>query len=219
MFGLAIDPNGGDSLVDQLAEGLIARIADGRLAPGERLPSSRTLADALGIHRNTVTAAFRRLGEDGWLESQVGRGTFVAESLPRVAPVPEQGTGPRFDWASYQPRRGRTPGEEMASAYDSPQHPDTISFAGGVPDPALYPADEVRKLCRELLRGDDTLLFRYGPAAGYEPLRELVRQEAARDGVASESFEVLITNGSSQGLDLFLRFACEPGATVVATSP
>ncbi len=221
MLGLTLDPRSDESIVDQLTGALRDRIRERQLVAGERLPSSRALAAALGVHRNTVTTVYRCLVDEGWLESQVGRGTFVGEDLPEGEGAVESrfASGTSFDWSPWRTGHGPTPGDEMAEAYGTPQLADTISFAGGVPDPDLYPADEVRRLGRELLRGDDTLLFRYGPAAGYEPLRELLAAEAVRDGVVSGEHEVLITNGSSQGLDLFLRFATEPGRIGVATVP
>jgi DNA-binding transcriptional regulator YhcF (GntR family) len=62
----------------QLAWALRARIADGRLAPGERLPGLRELAEALGINANTARAVYQRLEQDGLIESRQGTGTFVA---------------------------------------------------------------------------------------------------------------------------------------------
>jgi DNA-binding transcriptional regulator YhcF (GntR family) len=69
----------------QLVWKLRAMISAGRLAPGERLPSVRQLADAAGVNVNTVRAVYRRLEDQGLVSSEQGRGTFVAVE-DRLAP-------------------------------------------------------------------------------------------------------------------------------------
>ena len=66
----------------RLYHGIRAAILDGRLHPGERLPASRDLAKSLGISRNTVVTSFDLLTSEGYLETRVGAGSFVARSLP-----------------------------------------------------------------------------------------------------------------------------------------
>ncbi|RIL03435.1 MAG: hypothetical protein DCC71_15290, partial [Proteobacteria bacterium] len=80
------DPAHRHPVYRQLADHLTALIAEGRLAPGERLPPSRELAAALGLSRNTVTRAYDWLVETGHLGAHVGRGTFV-QAAPRRAPA------------------------------------------------------------------------------------------------------------------------------------
>ena len=65
-----------------LAGSVIREIERGRLKPGDRLPGTRALAGALGIHRNTVDAAYQELVLQGWLTAEASRGTFVARDLP-----------------------------------------------------------------------------------------------------------------------------------------
>ena len=65
-------------------------VQTGRLAPGTRLPSSRTLAADLGIARNTVAEAYAQLGAEGWLTARQGSGTRVA-STAVVSPGPAAG--------------------------------------------------------------------------------------------------------------------------------
>jgi DNA-binding transcriptional regulator YhcF (GntR family) len=67
----------------QLAWALRARIGDGRLAPAQRLPGLRDLAQALKINANTVRAVYQRLEHEGLIESQQGSGTFVASTAHR----------------------------------------------------------------------------------------------------------------------------------------
>ncbi len=66
----------------QIYEGLRGFILEGRLAPGAQLPSTRTLAENMGVSRATVVSAFSGLLAEGYLEGRVGSGTYVSSSLP-----------------------------------------------------------------------------------------------------------------------------------------
>ncbi|MFZ2824209.1 GntR family transcriptional regulator, partial [Hydrogenophaga sp.] len=68
----------------QLYEALRRAMLDGKLGAGERLPSSRDLAQDLNLSRNTVVAAINQLSVEGYLESRVGSGTYVNDNVPRV---------------------------------------------------------------------------------------------------------------------------------------
>src|SRR5579863_4034890 len=73
------DPEG---LTAQIAGQLRDALADGRLATGERLPSTRALAGTLGVSRTVVTAAYAQLFAEGWVEGRHGSGTYVAAGAP-----------------------------------------------------------------------------------------------------------------------------------------
>ena len=79
---LAADRDGPEPLTWQIAGQLRDAMADGRLATGERLPSTRTLAGLLGVSRTVVTAAYAQLFAEGWVDGRHGSGTFVADGAP-----------------------------------------------------------------------------------------------------------------------------------------
>src|SRR6266566_6098347 len=79
---LSLDPQSSLTLQRQLYDGLRTAILAGRLRPGRRLPSTRSLADDLAVSRNTVAAAFGQLIAEGYAEARVGAGTTVARTLP-----------------------------------------------------------------------------------------------------------------------------------------
>src|SRR5258706_7028050 len=90
----------------------------------------------------------------------------------------------------------------------------TISFARGVPAPELLPVEELADCARAAIERDGRTVLNYGPAAGYAPLREWV---AARHGV--EPQQVLLTNGSLQGLSLLAALLLERGSRVLVEGP
>ena len=84
---LVVDRDADVPIGVQLAWALRARIGDGTLAPGQRLPGLRDLAEALGVNANTVRAVYQRLEHDGIVDSQQGSGTFVTATPPASAAV------------------------------------------------------------------------------------------------------------------------------------
>ena len=75
--GILLDPKKG--LSRQLYHALRARVLDGRLSGGARLPASRDLAAALGISRNSVVRAYDQLYAEGFIEGRIGDGTYVTQ--------------------------------------------------------------------------------------------------------------------------------------------
>ncbi|RFU41709.1 GntR family transcriptional regulator, partial [Actinomadura logoneensis] len=90
---LTVDRERPEPLGVQLADQLRAALRDGRLVAGERLPSGRALAAALGVSRTVVTEAYGQLYAEGWLEGRHGSGTYVTEVVAAPRPVWE-GPGP-----------------------------------------------------------------------------------------------------------------------------
>src|SRR5437773_7698784 len=82
LITLSLDPHSLLTLQRQLYDGLRTAILAGRLGPGRRLPSSRSLAKDLAVSRNTVAAAFGQLVAEGYAEARVGAGTLVARAIP-----------------------------------------------------------------------------------------------------------------------------------------
>ena len=82
-----LNRDGDVPLGTQLAWQAQALIVSGRLRPGERLPSVRRLAEVAGVNVNTVRAVYERLEGEGFVSTQHGRGTFVAENVPRLDPA------------------------------------------------------------------------------------------------------------------------------------
>src|SRR6185436_162156 len=72
----------------QVYRELVQLIRSGRVRPAMRLPSSRALADELGVARNTVLLALEQLMSEGYVETRRGRGTYVCDELPDRAPIP-----------------------------------------------------------------------------------------------------------------------------------
>src|SRR5437879_3208411 len=88
-FAITLDRHADFPVFRQIARAITGDITRGRLAPGARLPGSRTLARRLDVNRNTVLAAYEELIAEGWVTASAASGTFVSRCLPnrpRAAP-------------------------------------------------------------------------------------------------------------------------------------
>jgi DNA-binding transcriptional MocR family regulator len=99
--------------------------------------------------------------------------------------------------------------------------PDVISFAGGIPDPRLFPFEEIREAYRQIFASNSLRLdaFQYAISEGYLPLRQWIGRHMGERGVAAAPENILITNGSQQGLDFVARLLLRRGDTVVVARP
>jgi DNA-binding transcriptional regulator YhcF (GntR family) len=116
---LAIDRDGEIPIGVQLAWALRARIGDGRLAPGRRLPGLRELAEMVGINANTARSVYQRLEQEGLIDSRQGTGTFVAS----VAQEPSAVGQIAADAARQARRTGVDPREVAAALYVTGEPP------------------------------------------------------------------------------------------------
>jgi 2-aminoadipate transaminase len=207
---LPLDPQGEVPLYRQLFDQIAGQIRSGRLARGGRLPATRELAGLLGLNRATVSAAYEMLESGGLISGQVGRGSFVTGSEA----MPENGTR-SLDWKLLLGR------SEVPVNYPAPQaKKELISFVVSRPSDALFPLDEFRAACRDVLeRSDLAEILQLGSPSGYEPLRAHLLEKARRQGFASDSDDLIITNGCQQALDLIGRVLLSPGDRVAIEDP
>jgi len=94
-----------------------------------------------------------------------------------------------------------------------------ISFAGGLPDPATFPTEELKAITAEILDHNAAAALQYGPTEGDLQLRRELMKWVAKDGIRTSPDQVLITIGSQQGLDLVGRVFLDPGDVVVLELP
>ncbi|MBE0495796.1 MAG: PLP-dependent aminotransferase family protein [Campylobacterales bacterium] len=99
------------------------------------------------------------------------------------------------------------------------QKPGVISFAGGLPDPYLFPITPIKEAMATLMQELDVSLFQYGPTQGFLPLREALALQYQHKDIPASAKDILITTGSQQGLDLTCRALMNPKDAIVVESP
>ena len=207
----------------RLYRGVRAVILDGRWQAGTRLPSTRQLADELGISRKAVGRAFQRLADEGYVEARVGDGTYVAVTLPdpdlhvrgsRRSRRNTDRTALRL--STYAERvvaqsAWPPPGVRMASPYD---------FHYGTAAIGDFPQDVWARLVSRRARQLSIGMLRYGRTLGFQPLREAIAAYVRRArGVVTSADQVLIVNGSQQALYLLGRLLLDESDAVVVEEP
>jgi 2-aminoadipate transaminase len=97
--------------------------------------------------------------------------------------------------------------------------PTVVSFVGASPDPALFPTEEFRRALNRVVKREGDRLLEYHPVAGYPPLRRYLAAWLLRHGIEAREAELLVVNGSQQGLDLVARVLLDPGDAVLLEQP
>jgi GntR family transcriptional regulator / MocR family aminotransferase len=214
VLDLRIDlpPKGSGSLLRTLHHQLRAAILDGRLRAGHRLPPTRGLAAQLGISRNTAMGAYDLLLGEGYLESRVGAGTFVADIRPRL-------DRPKVPIAnSKHDRRLTSFWRKELDARPMPALPRRrYDFRAGYPDIGLFPFDVWQRLSTRASRQLSRLRSIEHEPRGRGTLREAIAKHVSfARAVACSADDVFVTTGTRQAADLVARILVTPGETKVA---
>lgn len=99
------------------------------------------------------------------------------------------------------------------------ERPDVLSFAGGLPAPELFPVDAIAQAHAEVFAQEGRLALQYSTTEGYGPLREWISAHLGERGLKVGADQVLITNGSQQGIELVAKVMLDPGDLVVVENP
>ncbi|MBQ0846957.1 PLP-dependent aminotransferase family protein [Streptomyces sp. BH-SS-21] len=181
----------GSGLRRGLTDALREAVRGGRLAPGTRLPSSRSLATDLGMARNTVADAYADLVAEGWLTARQGSGTRVAQ---RDVPVPAS--------------PARRPRSRQGPAYD---------LVPGTPDLASFPRAEWLRAYRRAFTAAPNDALGYGDPRGRVELRTALAGYLARArGVRADPDHILVCSGFVHGLMLLGEVLRRRGARTLA---
>ncbi|MDX6711374.1 MAG: GntR family transcriptional regulator / MocR family aminotransferase [Blastocatellia bacterium] len=208
---LQLTISGKRNFTRQIYRELRQRILDGRLKPGERLPSSRELANELAVARKTITNVYDLLISEGFLDTRHGSGTFVSGGISQL----------------------RDEASSTVSAIEVPEEWDRFSrlltpsrsglpfdFAVGVPDISRFPYP----LWRSLLGNRARMLSRnaelFPEPQGYAPLREeIAKYTGFTRAVVCSGRDVLITNGAQQAFALIAYVLVRSGSVVAMEQP
>jgi len=128
----------------------------------------------------------------------------------------ETSRGHEYRFAS---RMSRMPVSAIRELLKVTEHPEIISFAGGLPAPELFPVDAIAQAHAEVFVQEASIALQYSTTEGCRTLREWVASRMQTQGVATSTDNVMITTGSQQGIDLVSKIFLEPGDTVVVENP
>jgi GntR family transcriptional regulator / MocR family aminotransferase len=212
------------SLSRQIYDGLLQAILEEKLSPGTRLPSHLDMARLLNVSRNTVVTALDQLASEGYLQTRVGSGSYIASELPETytrsavpvisPPTAESGTGSRIQ-----------PVNDFSSGFNPdwylPNHTRHNLFRNGLPDIQSFPHKIWEKLTLKHLRGHPEDWFDFNPnPAGNRHLREVLAQHLriARSVNCSRD-HIMIVTGAEQVAYLAARLLLKPGERAWVEEP
>jgi GntR family transcriptional regulator/MocR family aminotransferase len=199
---LALRGGGRRPVRARLEQALRDAVRDGRLAPGDRLPSSRALAADLGMARGVVVEAYAQLVAEGWLDARQGSGTRVAR--PVWFPGPP---GPRTP--------GRAAGRPSGpgAGLDQPR----FDFVPGRPDLSAFPRTAWLAALRRVLAGLPASGLGYPDPGGAPALRAALAAYLGRvRGVIADPDLIVVTSGYGQALALLSRVLHDRGVRTIA---
>jgi DNA-binding transcriptional MocR family regulator len=204
---LILRPEQPTPLVSQIVEGLRGLIGSQKLKADSKLPSIRAFAAAHGVSVFTVVEAYDRLVAQGLLVSRANAGFFVKrrseESAAGAASVPRP--DPRFDARWYL--------QQIFENRNLPLKPG----CGWLPHDWLF-EDGMRRSLRHLA-SEGTDIGGYGLPFGHMALRMATAEALSEQQIVVEAAQVLLTQGSSQALDLVARRLLKPGDSVLVDDP
>jgi GntR family transcriptional regulator / MocR family aminotransferase len=219
---ITLDRDSALPLYRQVESCLSSAILAGVLRPGTRLPSTRALAESLGVGRNTVVLAFDELLAQGFLDARVGSGTFVAETYPAGPKAPSALRGSTLRGASrpgpvVSRRGGRIGGLGLIRVR---QFAPARAFRAGVPALDAFALEPWRQEASKTQRWSSADMLGYGDPGGYRPLRQAIADLlGATRAVRCTAAQVVIVSGSQQGLDLCARLLMDPDDRVLMEDP
>lgn len=203
---IAIDRAAHATLVEAVVAAVETAIDARRLMPGARLPSIRQFAEAQGLSKSTVVAAYDRLVAAGRAASRPGSGFTVAGVARTAAADPVLALDRDIDpsWVMRQSL-------ELDPAVVKPG-------CGWLPADWLDQAG-IRRALRAIARDPASRLLDYGPPLGDPALRRQLAMRLAERGIMVEPHHIVLTAGASAAVDLAVRHLVEPGDTVFVDDP
>lgn len=205
-----------NTLQQQLYQAIKNKILEGKLKPGTRLPSSRTLSSTLQASRNTITGALEHLKAEGYVSTQRGSGHFVSTALPdhylQTASAKPKRFSPKFSSLPLSSVGKRLHGT------GKPRNYRNTSFEVGMPDLKAFP---VKKWGQIYHRQSQRLnLLGYDELQGYPYLREVLADylKSSR-GVDCAPEQIIVTNGAQQAASIIIQVLLNPGDEVYLENP
>jgi len=217
LLDIAVDRASAVPLQRQVYLGIRYLILSGRLKPGARLPSTRSLANELRLARTTVLDAFGQLIFEGYLRGTVGSGTRVSSQIPHdvqaLALVAEQYPVPSL---RRKPRIARRTAPYALQRVAKPIRP----LRPGLPDIETLPLDLWSRLTAKHWRRAAVQFYTHADSLGYAPLRTAICDYVSGlRGVRCEPDQVIITAGAQQALYLCAKTLLDAGEWVWMEDP
>ena len=216
-----ITRDGPSSVTSQLVDIFAAAIAAGELAPEDKLPPTRELAEIAEVNHLTAARAYRRLAELGLVTARVGQGTFVRVGAAQREDTAGDGGRGNTDWQLYAlPEELETYGDRiLAEMFRQAGRDDVIPLMVGYPADELLPRERLAEVTAATLAEHGARVHQYADIEGVPELREQLAGVHRAEGLDDSPEEILVTTGVHQAMTLTARAILRPGDTAATESP
>jgi GntR family transcriptional regulator / MocR family aminotransferase len=205
-----------EPLHHQLYQALKDRILDGRITPGGRIPSSRSLSHQLGASRNTINSALEQLKAEGYVKTKPGAGHFISDELPDSYMTAISNTSKRAFPQSLDMPLSET-GKRLAGRENIRKYHNT-SFEAGMPDLTAFPIKKWGQIYHR--QSQRKSLLGYDSLQGYAHLREvLANYLRSSRGLVCRPEQVIITSGAQHAANIAISVTLNPGDEVYLENP
>ncbi len=207
------------SVTAQLASGLRDFILSGRLAPGERLPSSRTFAKDQGVSRTTAVTVYEQLMAEELIYARVGSGAYVSETLEQERPIQVQPVAEAVD--TTPPRLASLSIDASEQYFPRLSHPQVPRpFVTGLSANDEFPMGLWARLSAQYWRQSRHLVLGYPDPVGLFELRRAISYHLkANRGVICDPDDVFIFNGAQDAFNRIGQMLLNPGDKVWFENP
>ena len=201
----------------QIYVGLRDAVLAGKLRPGERLPSTRELAEQLHVSRTVVLLAYDQLLAEGYASGRRGAGTYVTGALNLRVMHPQTDSF-RFRLSQFGKRVAGGPPQIRDDLRRA--KPMRYDFIYGRSNIDIFPFESWRRLLLRNARRAPVHELDYASAAGSPALKEAIASHLQRSrGVVCDPSQILIVNGSAQAIDLIIRVLVNPNDPIAVEDP
>jgi len=212
---IAIDRSNGVSIREQVSLEIAQRIRSGILEPGSRLPSVRELAETVGISLVTAHQVYKSLDREGLTETLQGKGTFVRSHKEKNTNGDSKATS--LDWQLSIPDFLPRASFWSQSAVRLPPH--ILDLSSASIHHSLLPLHLLHTSIRQSLDLFPDSLGKYAPFAGDQDFLAALVEYLNQQSISVHPYQLLVTSGTQQGIDLFSRTFLGPGETIAVETP
>jgi len=222
MILLKLDRKSEIPLFKQVLNQLKEKIDSNIIKPGERLPSTRTFSNKLGVNRTTIYKAYQELWALGYIESRSGSYSFIRQRrdlkfFDKELPVNtirwSQKINPNAEKVHRMFGDIGYPFSEEKESFEG------IDFGRLHPDTRIFPVYEFKRSMNKVITEKGETVLDYGECRGFFPLREYIVRRSRLHGMSVSPQEILLTSGAQNAIDLLMKLLAKPGSRVFVESP
>jgi DNA-binding transcriptional MocR family regulator len=212
---IPLDRSSAQAVYLQIRDRIRRLIESGALQPGDQLPSIRSLAETTKVNKLTVIEAYSVLEADGLVHARQGSGYFVSSPPIAYSQSTNHFAPPQNVILAEQ--QGNSFFNNYVTSVSARHNADMIDLSLGVPvDSGL---EDLQRIARRAMNQVGSTLFNYDLPQGQLTLRQQVARMLIQRGLEVTPDNLIITNGSKQGLSLALHYYVQPGDWVIVENP